>query len=120
VLDEELFATNEVHHMGQPIGLIIATSQTIATTAAKLVKVEYEKLPAIFTIEDAIAAKSFFPQVRHLKSGCFAQGKEVEDIEKDLIFVEGETRLAGQEHFYLESKHPFVVGHHNSLMILDI
>jgi xanthine dehydrogenase/oxidase len=99
--DEELFATEYVHFYGQPIGLILADTLTIATAAAKLVKIEYEKMPAIFTIEEAISAGSFFQQTRELNSGVYAQGKELD--ESGLIFVEGEARMSGQEHFYLES-----------------
>ncbi|KAJ3328286.1 xylitol dehydrogenase, partial [Blyttiomyces sp. JEL0837] len=100
VKDEELFATREVHFLGQPIGLIVADGLAVATAAAKLVKVECEKLPAIFTIEEAIAKESFFPQVRHIKTGVFKTGGKVED--EDVVYVEGEARMAGQEHFYLE------------------
>ena len=38
------------------IGAILAESPEIAETAAKLVTVQYEDLPALFTIEDAIGA----------------------------------------------------------------
>ena len=103
LLDEEVFATEYVHFYGQPIGLIVAETLSIAVAAAKLVKVEYEKLPTIFTIEQAIAADSFFPQKRSLNSGCYAQNKSIEEVEKDLIYVSGEARMSGQEHFYLES-----------------
>lgn len=37
--------------VGQPIGCIVAEDVQTARRAAKLVKVEYEKLPAILTIE---------------------------------------------------------------------
>ena len=49
--DEELFATKEVHCMGQMIGMIVANTEAHARYAAKLVKVTYKSLPAIFTIE---------------------------------------------------------------------
>lgn len=49
--DEELFATKEVHHVGQMIGIIVAESEEIAREAAKLVKIQYEKRAPIVTIE---------------------------------------------------------------------
>ncbi|KAJ3218506.1 hypothetical protein HDU67_005308 [Dinochytrium kinnereticum] len=108
--DEELFATEVVHFIGQPIGLIIADSQDIATAAAKLVRVEYEKLPTVFTIEEAIASKSFFPVERQIITGAFLEGQEkVDEVQKDLKFVEGIARMSGQEHFYLETQASLVV-----------
>ena len=49
--DEELFATKEVHFCGQLIGLILAHDQQTAQEAAKMIKIEYEELPHILTIE---------------------------------------------------------------------
>ncbi len=49
--DEELFATKEVHHVGQMIGIIVAESEEIAREATRLVKVQYEKRAPIVTIE---------------------------------------------------------------------
>ena len=49
--DEELFATSEVHHIGQMIAMVLAESEQIAKEAAKLCIVEYDVLPSIYTIE---------------------------------------------------------------------
>lgn len=45
------------HCVGQVIGAILAESPAIAEKAAKFVTVRYEELPAVMTIEDAIAAE---------------------------------------------------------------
>ena len=58
--DEELFASNVVHCVGQVIGAVVAIDKNIARRAANKVKVSYEELPAIITIEQAIAANSYF------------------------------------------------------------
>ncbi len=41
----------QVTCVGQVIGLVVADNKAIAQLAAKLVKVDYEELPAIITIE---------------------------------------------------------------------
>lgn len=41
----------QVESVGQPIGCIVADDVAIARRAAKLVRVEYERLSAILTIE---------------------------------------------------------------------
>lgn len=43
--------------VGQVIGAVLAETATLAEKAAKKVTVRYEDLPAIITIEDAIAAE---------------------------------------------------------------
>ncbi len=42
-----------VRFAGQPIGGVAATSQAAATEAAKLVKIDYEQLPFVTSVEDA-------------------------------------------------------------------
>jgi len=64
VHDEECFASEVVTCIGQPIGVVVADTEQHARMAARLVKVEYEDLPALISIEDAIEAKSFY-EVRH-------------------------------------------------------
>jgi aerobic carbon-monoxide dehydrogenase large subunit len=43
------------HHVGEPIAMVIATSKTAARAAAGLVEVDYEPLPAVGRLVDAIA-----------------------------------------------------------------
>ena len=49
--DELVFSDGEVKHIGQVIGIIVAENQPLAQRAAKAVKVAYEDLPSIITIE---------------------------------------------------------------------
>ena len=68
--------------------------------AAQKVKISYEELPAVLSIEDAIKMGSFHPNThRSLQKGdvdsYFLSGKS------DHV-VEGSVRMGGQEHFYLE------------------
>lgn len=60
VHDEECFASEVVTCVGQPIGVVVADTEQHARMAARLVKVEYEDLPALISIEDAIEAESFY------------------------------------------------------------
>jgi xanthine dehydrogenase/oxidase len=99
VCDEVFFAEDEVFTAGQPIGMILATSATQAENAARKVLVEYEDLPAIFTIEEAIEKKSFFEHYRYIKKGDVEKAFQ----ESDHV-ISGTTRMGGQEHFYLETQ----------------
>ncbi|KKK24499.1 hypothetical protein ARAM_002345 [Aspergillus rambellii] len=110
VHDEPIFATGEVHSHGQPIGLVYAETARAAQAAAKAVKVEYEDLPAILTIDEAIAAKSFFPHGKELRNG--APPAEIPEILKECeLVLSGTTRVGGQEHFYLETNAAIAIPH---------
>ncbi|XP_077270195.1 xanthine dehydrogenase rosy isoform X1 [Temnothorax americanus] len=106
--DEEVFISEKVTSQGQIIGAIIAIDQIVAQAAARMVEIEYEDLePIIISIEDAIAHKSFFPGFpKHIIKGdadkAFAEAQHV---------LEGEVRISGQEHFYLETNATIVVPH---------
>ena len=49
-----LLAEQEVCYIGDPVALVAADSERIAEEAAKLIKVEYEELPGVFYLEDAL------------------------------------------------------------------
>lgn len=116
VHDEVVFAENKVESIGQSIGIIVAESSSLAAHAARHgVDVQYEDEeeseeglgdipPGVYTIDQAIQANSFFPQGNRLLDR--RQGSE--DLEEafaqcDHVF-QGEYRMGGQEHFYLETQ----------------
>ena len=102
--DEVFFAIDEVFTAGQPIGMILADSAKHAEAGARAVKVEYQDLPSIFTIEEAISKESFFPHFRYINKGNAKGAFE----EADHVFS-GVVRMGGQEHFYLETQACVVV-----------
>ncbi|KAF2497461.1 xanthine dehydrogenase [Lophium mytilinum] len=99
VCDETFFAVDEVFTAGQPIGIILAASAKQAEAGARAVKVEYEDLQAIFTIEEAIEKESYFEHFRYIIKG----DTEKAFAEADHVFT-GIARMGGQEHFYLETQ----------------
>ncbi|XXG97787.1 hypothetical protein Hte_004100 [Hypoxylon texense] len=96
--DDLFFAEDEVFTAGQPIALVLATSQARAAEGVRAVVIEYEDLPAIFTMEEAIEKESFHKFFRYIKNG------DPEEAFKhcDYVFT-GVSRMGGQEHFYLET-----------------
>jgi xanthine dehydrogenase/oxidase len=99
--DEEVFATEEVTCVGQVIGVVVADTHENAKDAARKVKIVYEDLPAILDLDQAVAANMFLED-RTLEMGdvdtFFANAK----VNEDILVAEGEVRMGGQEHFYLE------------------
>jgi xanthine dehydrogenase large subunit len=98
--DEPLLAVGRVHYHGQPVFLVVADSHLAARKAARLGRVEYRELPALLTVEEALAANSRFEQ----GPVVWARGDAAGEIAKAPHVVEGEFPVGGQEHFYLEGQ----------------
>lgn len=97
--DDVVFASGEVLHFGQIVAAVVADDQLTAQRAAKMVKVQYEDLPAIVTIEDAIREQSF-----HTKPPVLTRGDVDQALAQAEHILEGEVHMGGQEHFYLETQ----------------
>jgi xanthine dehydrogenase large subunit len=98
--DEPLLALGHVHYLGQPLFLVVATSHLAARKAARLGKVSYTEMPAILTVDQAMAANSRF------EAGpvIWAKGDACAAIAAASHQVEGSFEVGGQEHFYLEGQ----------------
>jgi CO/xanthine dehydrogenase Mo-binding subunit len=53
--DETVFCHDKVRHVGDNIAAVAATDLDTALEAVSLIKVEYRELPAVFTVEEAMA-----------------------------------------------------------------
>jgi xanthine dehydrogenase/oxidase len=101
---EELFATETVHHVGQPIGFVVARTQKEADAASFLVQVTYEELPAVLTIEQALAAgpSHVLPHADGAHPVVTA-GPDVEQaLQSSPVVIEGTASIHSQLHMYLE------------------
>jgi len=106
-MEEELiFADGEVVYEGQPIAAIAATSEKLARKAAACVKVTYEELKPIVSLDEAIAAKNFI-QTDSIKS--FTIGNAESALENSNDVVEGMIQTTRQEHFYEERNNCLVI-----------
>ncbi|XP_078618398.1 xanthine dehydrogenase/oxidase-like [Branchiostoma floridae x Branchiostoma japonicum] len=107
VMDEEVFATEKVTCVGKIVGAVLADTQAHAQRAAKAVVVQYEDMePKIISVEDAILHQSFFHPISKIEKGNLEEAFEKADQ-----IIEGELRIGGQEHFYLETCAAIVVPH---------
>ncbi|KAF2847600.1 hypothetical protein T440DRAFT_501003 [Plenodomus tracheiphilus IPT5] len=101
--DEPFFADDKVLSHGQVIGMVYADTALEAQAAARAVKIEYEELAPILTIDEAIAANSFYEHGKFLRKGLAIDDKMANAFAQcDRVFG-GVSRLGGQEHFYLET-----------------
>ncbi|SDU85493.1 xanthine dehydrogenase molybdopterin binding subunit [Jiangella alkaliphila] len=103
--DEPLFPSEVMFH-GHAICWVLGESLEAARLGAAAVEVTYAQLPALLTVEEAIAAESFQGARPTLARGDSAAG-----LGRATRVFEGVTSFAGQEHFYLET--------HCSLALVD-
>ena len=108
--DETAFAVDKVRYVGEPVAAICAVDEETAEEAMRLIEVEYEVLPSIASIEEALAR----PQNKiHEETTTGNIMKEVhlqfgEDIDsgfaaadlvqEDTFFFEGTTHAPLEEH----------------------
>jgi xanthine dehydrogenase large subunit len=95
--DEPLFPLEVMFHQ-QAVAWVLGESLEAAQRGAGRVRVEYERLPAILTIEEAIAADSFLTRPLRLARG------DLSALVSSALRVDGELAIGGQEHFYLETQ----------------
>jgi carbon-monoxide dehydrogenase large subunit len=50
-----ILATDEVNYVGQPIAMVVAESRYLAEDAVEAIEVEFEELPAVIDVEEALA-----------------------------------------------------------------
>lgn len=97
---EPLLATGEVHYIGQPIFLVVATSHHAARRAARAARIDYAPRPAILTLDQALAANSRFEDGPVI----WARGDADRALAGAVHRAEGVIEIGGQEHFYLEGQ----------------
>jgi xanthine dehydrogenase large subunit len=97
--DDPLFANGLVQYVGQSLFAVVAETVQHARAAAKLAVVEYEDLPSVITINQALAAKSYLEQPY-----VMARGDVDAALKAAPRTLRGRIDIGGQEHFYLEGQ----------------
>lgn len=101
--DQPCLAETQVNHVGEAVVLIAAPTRSLAQEAASHVKIDFEPLPAVLTIEESSSKKEIVYNndniIAHydIVHGDLAAGF----AQADLI-IEGEYRTPQHEHIYLE------------------
>jgi xanthine dehydrogenase large subunit len=95
--DEPLFPNEAMYH-GHALVWVLGETPEAARLGAAAVKVDYEPLPSLITVAEAIAAESYQGASRGVLRGDAATA-----LETAPFVHEGVTEFGGQEHFYLET-----------------
>lgn len=110
-VEDKLLLTDQIHHLGDEIAVIVAESELIAEKAIKLIELEYEEYPALTTAAKALA-KDAIPvhggESNVVKEHQFECGSSLEESfgSSDLV-VEGSYKTAMVQHVHIENHTAF-------------
>jgi xanthine dehydrogenase large subunit len=82
----------------QPVAWVLGETLEAARRGAARVTADYDPLPAILSIEQAILAGSYLTDKLRIVDG------DVSGLDASPLRIQGELRIGGQEHFYLETQ----------------
>jgi xanthine dehydrogenase large subunit len=112
VPDEPLLADGEVQFQGQPVAIVVATSEELARKAAKKISIEVEPLEPVTDPRVAAANGELIVPPKQFKLG---------DIDKGFASCEhifaGRASVNGQEHLYIETQGAYAVPTESGLKI---
>ena len=95
--DEPLLADGEVHCVGQAVAAVYAETRDQARRALELIEIDYEPLPAVRDLHEAIRRGMF-----HVDPHTIARGQPDHAMAAAPFRMRGQTASASQEHMYLE------------------
>jgi xanthine dehydrogenase large subunit len=97
--DDPLFVDSEISFLGQALFAVVATSRDIARWAVKNATMEIESEEPSITVEDALErGETVLPDY------SYGRGDPDAAIVQAPHRLEGQFRVGGQEHFYLEGQ----------------
>jgi xanthine dehydrogenase large subunit len=112
--DEPLLAMGEVHYLGQPIFLVVATSHLAARKAARFGRIEIAEETPILAIDEAMAAESRFEDGPRI----WTKGDVDVAMQGAMHRLQGTIEMGGQEHFYLEGQAALAVPQEDAGMLV--
>ncbi len=112
--DEEALAIQRVRYVGDPVAAVAAVDEETAEAACRLIRVEYEILPAIMSLDEALRREDvrihdYGPRGNihkevALEFGDVEEGfAQADYVREDVFFYEGSTHLPMEQHAALAS-----------------
>src|SRR6185503_796460 len=102
--DQPYLADGIVNHAEEAIVLLAHPNKYLLEEARRNVRVEYEELPAVFTLEDSVNQKEIIWGENNVFKAFLVDKGNVDDVwaNADLV-IEGEYFTGAQEQLYIEN-----------------
>jgi CO/xanthine dehydrogenase Mo-binding subunit len=103
--DQPYLAEEVVNHPEEPILLLAHPDKYLLEEARRAVRVEIEPLPAVFNIEDSLAAEHVVWGEDNIFKTFLVEKGNVDEVwdSPDILVVEGEYGTGAQEQLYIET-----------------
>ena len=117
VHDDPILAAGELRFVGQPVFLVVATTQVLARRAAALARdvIRAEALPAVLTAREAHAQGRYVLPPMHLRREAAPGALELA-MAAAPHRLQGSLSVGGQEQFYLEGQVAYAMPTENAGM----
>ena len=104
--NQPVLAETQVNYVGEPIAIVVATTMEDAVSLSRKIKVEYEDITPILTVEDAVKAHT-----EYAPTGVFSRIDAYD--KRNVKEISGKLTIGAQEHFYFETQRCFVANEEN-------
>jgi CO/xanthine dehydrogenase Mo-binding subunit len=102
--DQPYLADEVVNHPEEPILLLAHPDKYLLEEARRNVRIEFEELPPVFTLEDSVARKEIIWGDNNVFKSFLVDKGNVDDVWSAADFVvEGEYHTGAQEQLYIEN-----------------
>ncbi len=102
--DQPYLADEVVNHPEEPILLLAHPDKYLLEEARRQVRIDFEELPAIFTLDDSVNKKEIIWGDNNVFKSFLVDKGNVDDVWSTAdVIVEGEYRTGAQEQLYIEN-----------------
>jgi len=112
--DQPYLADEFVNHPEEPIVLLAHQDKYLLEEARRHVRIEYEALPAIFSLEDSLEQKQIVWGEDNVFKKFLVDKGDVDEVWSEAPFIiEGEYETGAQEQLYIENNGAIAVANPN-------
>lgn len=102
--DQPFLADGIVNHPEEAVVLLAHPDKYLLEEARKLVRIDYEELPAVLSLEESVSGKTvIWGKDNVFKSYLMNKGDVDRAFRSGEVFVEGEYETGAQEQLYIEN-----------------
>ncbi len=105
IVDDQPYLAGEiVNHPEEPVVLLAHRDKHLAEKARQAVRLDIDRLPAIFTIEESLAKEQIIWGDDNILKSFLVEKGDIDSVWADAAhIVEGEYRTGAQEQLYIET-----------------
>src|SRR5205814_8711340 len=105
ILNDQPYLANEiVNHPEEPIVLLAHRDKYLLEEARRHVRIEYEEMPAVFSLQESLAQKEIIWGEDNVFKKFLVDKGNVDDVWSQAVsIVEGEYETGAQEQLYIEN-----------------